>query len=165
MPGFHLPFTIKFETTQVAARQSINAVIGRLLGFGISVDRCGDIEIVLTEAVNNVVEHACHNILEPEAWISCWIKDKALIVEVIDTGRPMPIEGLPTGSRKDLSVPIADLPEGGFGWLLIRQIAETVVYDRKEGRNILSLEFGPEKKVGRHETAMFAPHCRPKQKP
>lgn len=148
----------------MAARHLIAVVMGQLPGLGFCADRCGDIEIALVEAVNNVVEHACRDIQGAEAWVSCWMKGETLIVKIGDTGRAMPADGPPSGSHRDLSGPVADLPEGGFGWFLIRQIATRVVYVRENGRNCLTLEFGPEKRAGCHETALFAPNCRPKQR-
>lgn len=164
MPNTLHPFTIKFATNQIEARHSIVAVISHLLELGVFADRCGDIEIALAEVVNNVVEHSCENLPRAKAWLTCWVKDNALFVKVSDPGRAMPVDGLPTGSRVDLSGPMAELPEGGFGWFLIRQIATTVTYDRQDGRNCLTLEFITEKKGSCHETALFAPNCRPKQR-
>jgi serine/threonine-protein kinase RsbW len=36
-------------------------------------------------------------------------------------------------------VDLMDLPEGGFGWFLIKDLAKDVVYARVEGENRLQL--------------------------
>lgn len=137
--------SIGFAATQIGARKAIIATISRLPRLGISQSRCGEIEIALAEVVNNVVEHACAGLPDAKGRITCLTGGETLIVEVSDTGRAMPERRLPTGSRADLSGPMADLPEGGFGWFLIRQISENVTYERRDGQNRLILEFRSEK--------------------
>ena len=100
----------------------------------------------MAEGVNNVVEHACAGLPNATGRITCLNRGDTLTVEISDTGRPMPENRLPTGSRADLSGPMADLPEGGFGWFLIRQIATHVSYIRTDGQNHLILKFRPEEK-------------------
>lgn len=144
MPCTRNSIRIGFAATQIETRKAIVATIAQLPELGISRSRCGDIEIALAEVVNNVVEHACAGLPDACACITCLIAGDTLIVEVIDTGRPIPDNRLPLGLRTDLSGPIVDLPEGGFGWFLIRQIVANVTYERTDNHNCLILEFGPE---------------------
>jgi serine/threonine-protein kinase RsbW len=38
-------------------------------------------------------------------------------------------------------MPLGDMPEGGFGWLIIRQLARDVAYVREDGVNQLSFRI------------------------
>jgi serine/threonine-protein kinase RsbW len=146
LPSPQNSITIKFAAEQIAAQQAIITTIAQLPRLGISQPQCCDVEIALAEAVNNVVEHACSDLADASACITCAINDGSLNIEISDTGRPLPELRLPAGSKADLSGPLEDLPEGGFGWFLIRQIAAHVHYERVNGRNRLILEFRTEEK-------------------
>jgi serine/threonine-protein kinase RsbW len=61
-----------------------------------------------------------------------------VIISVTDEGLPMPDAELPFGERLDPTIPLKDMPEGGFGWLIIRQLARAVRYVRDGGVNQLS---------------------------
>lgn len=134
-----------FAATQIAARQAIVATIARLPDLGISDSRCGDIEIALAEAINNVVEHACANLPDASGCITCLIYGDTLIVEIYDTGRALPDSRPPTGTGANLAVPVPELPEGGFGWSLIHRITANVAYERTGNLNCLRLEFEVDK--------------------
>ena len=51
----------------------------------------------------------------------------------------MPAGAPPDRAPHDLDVSRADLPEGGFGWRMIRDLTEELLYRRQDGRNILEL--------------------------
>jgi len=59
---------------------------------------------------------------------------------VLDDGRPMPEGRLPCG-REDWPTARDQLPEGGFGWFLIRTLAMDLCYNRIEGRNRLAFRL------------------------
>ena len=50
----------------------------------------------------------------------------------------MPGGDLP-GARQATIVDVADLPEGGFGWYLIRTLTQELTYLRDGERNLLSM--------------------------
>jgi serine/threonine-protein kinase RsbW len=93
---------------------------------------------VLAEVLNNVAEHAYGDAggrvavtLTPDpAGVRCL---------VVDAGRAMPGGQLPEG-RLPLGPDMAleDLPEGGFGWHLIRSLCADLTYARVGGQNRLS---------------------------
>jgi len=58
-----------------------------------------------------------------------------------DSGRPMPEEKLPMAVQADVDVDMFDLPEGGFGWFLIQDLAKDVDYAYEKGKNILDLRL------------------------
>lgn len=97
-------------------------------------DLKGSAEIVLAEALNNVVEHAYAGtngtiLIELAAGVG------ALACVVRDSGHPMPGLNIPEGRLPAMA---DDLPEGGFGWHLIRTLSRDLTYCRQGGQNVLS---------------------------
>lgn len=100
-------------------------------------DRQADrIEIVLGEALNNIVEHA-FDPPRPDPWIEVLIRltEGAAICTLRDNGREMPADPASPRHRTDPRT----LPEGGFGWGLIHQLSLKVEYERCCGTNTLIL--------------------------
>ncbi|MGB5558324.1 MAG: ATP-binding protein [Paracoccaceae bacterium] len=95
-------------------------------------------EIVLAEILNNVVEHACCG--RPDCRIDVVIDrvQTGLLVTVVDDGDAMPDGAPPAGKAAEIQCDLVRLPEGGFGWSLIRDLTRDVVYARSDGRNYLS---------------------------
>ena len=58
-------------------------------------------------------------------------------MRVVDTGLPMPGGEAPAGKLGKL-LEIQDLPEGGFGWFLIRSLTQELTYQREGNQNTLS---------------------------
>lgn len=90
-------------------------------------------ELVLAEALNNVVEHACAH--RPDAMIEVTLEWRAaaLTCRIVDEGAEMPggLPGVTDTPRAE------DLPEGGFGWCLIHALACDLRYTRARNRNCL----------------------------
>jgi len=102
----------------------------------LSQDLRGSTEIVLAEVLNNIVEHAY---AEAGGHIDVTLDydHPILSFEVADTGLAMPSERLPPGELAPLDADSA-LPEGGFGWFLIRSLTRGLVYHRKSDRNTVT---------------------------
>ena len=97
-----------------------------------------DLEIVLSEVLNNVVEHAYAGLGEGSVDLALGCQGGDAMVTVSDRGRPMPAQSLAAAHAPDLTQPVAALPEGGFGWSLIRSLARDIQYSRIDGVNRLS---------------------------
>jgi serine/threonine-protein kinase RsbW len=96
----------------------------------------GAVEIVLAEVLNNISEHAyAGHPGKIELWITA--HETFLFVRVVDSGLPMPGGEVPGGAL-DVAAEIQDLPEGGFGWFLIRTLTHELAYLREGGHNTLS---------------------------
>lgn len=132
---------MSFQATELLARAAIRDTIDRLRAAGLVENLAGEVEIALSEAVNNVVEHAYPEAEPGLVRILCSLGPGRLDVRIHDSGKPMPQERLPPGLAADVSVARIDLPEGGFGWFLIRQLTSEIRYDRCDGNNNLSLRF------------------------
>lgn len=134
-------FACSFLATELDARSGVGSVVEQLRSMGLSEARTNDVQIALSEAVNNVVEHAYAGVAPGDVRIRCKLNNNQLWVNIHDAGMPLPDERLPAGKPVDLSVPTADLPEGGFGWFLIRELTTQIQYERQSGNNQLSLCF------------------------
>ena len=134
-------FACSFLATELDARSGIGSVVERLRRMGLPEARAGDVQIALAEAVNNVVEHAYADAAPGDVSIGYSLDAKQLWVSIRDAGLPLPNKNLTTGQPADLSVPLEDLPEGGFGWFLIRELTSDIKYERDNGNNRLSLCF------------------------
>lgn len=99
-------------------------------------DARGTAEIVLAEVLNNIVEHAYAQ-SNGQIIIGLTPHPRGLLVNVCDTGGAFPKEELPQGLLPPIGQ-LEDLPEGGFGWFLIRRLVHGLTYQRKNGRNHLS---------------------------
>ena len=102
-------------------------------------DLRGTAEIVLAEVLNNIVEHAYAD-QAGDITLRLVRHDGRVHCTVSDTGAPMPGLCLPEGRFQPLK-DLADLPEGGFGWFLIRSLTEGLAYQRSKGLNSLSFQL------------------------
>lgn len=122
-----------------AVRDGLRALLDTLLLRSLPEDGRGTAEIVLSEALNNIVEHAyAHH--DGEIEISLQLRHNELLCQISDTGLPMPDGQLPAGVLAPLG-DFDDLPEGGFGWHLIRSLSKDLSYHRDGGRNLLSFRL------------------------
>lgn len=132
---------LEFLSDSFAVRQALQQVCALCL----SPDDKSVVEIVLAEVLNNIVEHAYQE--RPTGRIDLSVEHVArgLNILVTDEGLPLP-EGLPrTQEKLDLTCAKEDLPEGGFGWHLVRELTQELHYERREGVNILSFHIASAK--------------------
>jgi serine/threonine-protein kinase RsbW len=129
---------IVFPGTPCAVRQALAALIdGPILGAVPDVER-GTAELVLAEVLNNIVEHAY---AQGPGDIEVTIRrvQGDLDCRIVDKGLPMPDDDPPQGR-----LPLQDeedLPEGGFGWFLIRTLSRDLRYARVGGSNELTFRL------------------------
>ena len=137
------PVTLKiaFPSGEMEVRQALAELRRGLAPMELAPEDEGAIELVLGEVLNNVVEHAYAGIGGGSVRVLCRLRPDRLDIRICDTGRPLPANRLPPGIAADVAVPRQDLPEGGFGWFLIRAFARDIRYDRCGPCNHLSLRF------------------------
>jgi serine/threonine-protein kinase RsbW len=90
----------------------------------------GALQIVLAEVLNNIAEHAYAGLPGGLARIDIWREPQGLHCRIGDQGHPLPERTLPRGDLPSLEVDQADLPEGGFGWHMIRALTTGLTYAR-----------------------------------
>jgi serine/threonine-protein kinase RsbW len=94
-------------------------------------------ELVLAEVLNNVAEHA-YGAGGGRVTVSLSGDPTGIRCLVIDEGRAMPGERLPEGQLPGAhGNDTEDLPEGGFGWHLIKSLSVGLTYARDNGQNRL----------------------------
>jgi serine/threonine-protein kinase RsbW len=126
----------------LAVRTALKSLFDTILLRSLTADDRGAAEIVLAEALNNIVEHA-YSTTHGDIDITLQLRHNELICTIVDTGRPMPDHQLPKGDLAPLGA-IEDLPEGGFGWHVIRTLSKDLHYRRENGRNQLSFRMDTE---------------------
>ncbi|MBE9639134.1 ATP-binding protein [Salipiger pacificus] len=128
----------EFTSSTAEVRRVLQRVRGVLDKAGLCRGARDNIELVLAEALNNVAEHA-YDAKAPGLIRLCLSLRPGIIgLELRDRGRPMPNLVLPEGRFKPLGGG-GDLPEGGFGWFLIRRLSAHVTYRREGGENVLEI--------------------------
>lgn len=136
------PVHIAITSGELAVREALSQLLTALRPLHLDVEEAGTVELVLAEAMNNIVEHAYPSGDTPgPILISCDHQADGLHVQIKDSGRPMPGGQTPIGLAVDVDVDLIDLPEGGFGWFLIKDLAKDVLYRRVGSANHLSFRL------------------------
>ena len=104
--------------------------------FGLSPELVFNLNLVLEEAVSNVILYAYPK--EEHQTISLIAKKKGnqLIFVLTDSGKEFDPTQAPDA---DITLSAEERPIGGLGIFLIRQIMNTVEYQRIDGKNVLTL--------------------------
>lgn len=126
-----------FQAEPAAVRDALRRAVARF-ARQITTEDAGTLELALAEVLNNVVEHGYAS-LEPGPIDLRIIRTGAgsLDCRIVDAGVPMPGFTLPNSDVRPLPTDIKALPEGGWGWSMIRELTTDLVYRRENGRNIL----------------------------
>lgn len=128
---------LNFKATFRWVRRAIHETMDVLEDMGLKAEELGSIEIVLAEALNNIVEHAYPKGEPGDIKLSLRQRNAGLMVEVKDSGRPMPNGRAPIGNHPMAECDEDPMPEGGYGWYLIRELVQDLIYDRRDGENFL----------------------------
>lgn len=135
------PINFSVLSGELAAREALARLIKELEPLQLEVEESGTIELVLAEALNNIVEHAYPPDVPGEIQIGCEPHKDGLHFCVRDFGAMMPDGRMPIGQAHDLDVDIGEMPEGGFGWFMIQELAKDVAYKRQDDTNVLVLRI------------------------
>lgn len=94
------------------------------------------LDLVLTEAVTNVMDHAHLPELAGRIELACSVLDDRILLEVVDDGLPFD----PT-ARAPVILPrsLEEAEPGGLGIHLMRQYTSSMAYRRERDRNILCM--------------------------
>ena len=90
------------------------------------------LNLVLTEAVTNAIEHGSPGDPNNTVRICISIEDKNLCVRVYDRGQGFDLESVSTPE-------FADLEEHGRGIFVIRSLMDSVEYRKTDGGNVLEM--------------------------
>lgn len=135
--NFHLTFT----GSDLAVRTALLEMMRKLADFNLTKEENGTVELVLAEVMNNIVEHAYKDNLNGRIELQVSLQQNGLNFTLCDTGHPMPEGEIPIGRRMLLDSELDAMPEGGFGWFLIRDLARDLHYQRHDSKNELTFRI------------------------
>ena len=105
--------------------------------FALTPDVVFNLNLVLEEAVVNVINYAYPKEEHQYIYLSAHLHEESIVLVLTDTGK----EFDPTlAPEADITLSVDDREIGGLGIFLIRQIMNEVRYERIEGKNVLTLE-------------------------
>ena len=95
-----------------------------------------NIKLAVEEAVVNVMEYAYPTGIKGEVCVEALANGHRLKIVISDKGTPFdPTEAV----RADTTLSAEDRPVGGLGILLVRELMDSINYERTDGRNVLTL--------------------------
>lgn len=127
--------------TPAAVRLALADLQAALTPLSLTVEERATVELVLAEALNNIVEHAYAGMAGGRIGISVLPAADGLHCRLSDSGAPMPEGRAPLGNYCGPGTDLCDQPESGFGWFLIRNLARDPVYRRVRSENVLSFRI------------------------
>ena len=136
--GHKAEFHRRFMADDLETRHALEALVAVLGQEGIDETVVSNAELILAEVLNNVVEHAYAEGTGPVE-LTVGILPGGLSCEVADQGKPLPSGMVPPPDLPEASPD--SLPEGGFGWHIIRCLTSDLSYTRESGENRLTLQI------------------------
>jgi serine/threonine-protein kinase RsbW len=123
-------------------RADLAALPGTLDRVSASLRRLGapekavqEVELAVDEAVTNIILHGYEG-AGGEIALSCERTDEGAVVEIRDAG---PAFDPTVASTPDLESGADKRPIGGLGIYLMRRMTDAVLYERRDGENVLRL--------------------------
>ena len=125
---------LKNDVHEVARFSSfIKSAIAKL---GIETSLARQLRLAVEEAVVNVIEYAYPIGTDGDITIKMMSDGHILRFQIIDAGVPFD----PTKKDKtDTTLSVEDRQIGGLGILLVRELMDSINYEREDGKNILTL--------------------------
>ena len=105
--------------------------------FSLAPDITFNLNLVLEEAVVNVINYAYPKEEHQHIYLSAKLHEDSIVLVLTDTGKEFDPTMAP---EADITLSADERPIGGLGIFLIRQIMNEVKYERIEGKNVLTLE-------------------------
>jgi serine/threonine-protein kinase RsbW len=138
----HDEASLRFASGHGLATRAVSDIAAFLRRSGFLPGQVDDASIALAEALNNIEEHAYSGRREQPVWVEIDARGNRVRCRIEDCGAPLPGGVLP-GGRLPPADPCAhdDLPEGGFGWALLRRLTRDLAYQRHDDRNRLTFRI------------------------
>ncbi|GMV40056.1 MAG: hypothetical protein AMXMBFR64_17720 [Myxococcales bacterium] len=116
-------------------RRAREAICARCAAWGASGAVCHAVGLASDELLANVVTHAWPG-GDHVALVDLQTDGEMLTLVISDDGRPFDPTGVP---RPDLAAPLEARPVGGLGVHLVRELMDRFTYERRDGRNVVTL--------------------------
>jgi anti-sigma regulatory factor (Ser/Thr protein kinase) len=128
--------TLNLKNDVAELDKVLNLVTDLCARHSISADTEYDLKLALDEVVSNVARHAYPAGEKHEFTLDVAVTEVEFVARVEDDGVPFnPLEH----PEPNLDVPLEERSEGGLGIFLVRQIMNSVEYQRVDGKNIITL--------------------------
>ena len=134
------PILVSYTSSNLGTRRAMQALLDGLRPVDLSPTDAGHLEVALVEVLNNIVKHAYCGHDTGLIEITCQPFDDFLSFDIVDAGLQMPDRCVPDNPLPRTNFP-GTLPEGGFGWFLIRQLSYDIDYSRPKDINHLHLKI------------------------
>ena len=105
--------------------------------FSLSPEVIFNVNLVLEEAVVNVINYAYPKEKHESIFLSARLHEGSIVLVLTDTGMEFDPTLVP---EADITLSADERQIGGLGIFLIRQIMNEVRYERIDGKNILTFE-------------------------
>ena len=127
-------FVIKNDLHEVTRFSSfIKSALGKL---DIEQAQARQLRLAVEEAVVNVIDYAYPAGIKGDITISMMSDGRVLHFQIVDKGVPFD----PTEKEKaDTTLSAEDRQIGGLGILLVRELMDSINYEREDGKNVLTL--------------------------
>ncbi|MBR9650215.1 ATP-binding protein [Thalassovita aquimarina] len=138
-----LPDTIhlSFTSSRSAVRRALEKLMQHLQNHAVGEEERGRIQLVLAEALNNIVEHGYPGAQSGPIELQCTLTEAGLDLVLSDCGARIPRRVLLPNPAPPPSARSDNPPEGGWGWFLIRELSANHAYRRDGDRNELRLHI------------------------
>jgi len=125
-------YKFSIQATADTVETAINQISHYCISIGFNNDECFRIQVVLAEALNNIIEHALLGRHNEFIEIHYQSHKSMFIINIIDRGTPL------------LSPPNSELPtweaESGRGWPIIYSWMDEVSHQHSNNKNQLILK-------------------------
>ena len=125
---------IKNEISEIGKLATFIEELGEELVL--TPDLIFNLNLAVDEAVTNVILYAYPKEEQKDIFISANMSDNILIFVLTDSGKEFDPTQVPDA---DITLSAEEREIGGLGIFLIRQIMDTVEYQRIDGKNVLSM--------------------------
>ena len=104
----------------------------------LSRDLQSRLNLVLDELVTNSVCYALQDLPEPELRLRLFVDQGSIVAQLEDNGAEYnPFEEAP---EPDTCLGLAERPIGGLGIFFVKQLTDSSIYERIDGRNRITLK-------------------------
>ena len=106
---------------------------------GLPPNLCYLVNLAIEELVTNCVKHAYDDAAQHVIEFVLSITERTLTIIAVDDGREFDPSSVPS---PDMSQPLSRRPIGGLGIHLLREMMDSMSYERRDGKNRLTLTKG-----------------------
>jgi len=141
------PLALKKELSLDASVANVEAVTAfvnaHLEAYDCPIKEKNQIDVAIDELFSNIAHYAYNPEVGP-ATVRVEVKDKPLSVYITFIDKGVPYDPLKKADP-DLAKPLAERDVGGLGIYLVKKTMDDIVYDYKDGQNILTIKKTIEK--------------------